>query len=146
MTNVGFGTLTELNMIPIDDSVIRVTVGATSDPPLKNPTRLFLISNRLDLQRAFSSILRPGEKILVIYEYNLDREFLESTLGSVKVSVTPSPPVDALMGSFKVGIELPFAFTSGLWLKKNPRRRIRNMPVPIGNAVPEAHIMPGRNS
>ncbi len=110
MKNVGFGTLTELNMIPIDDSVIRVTVGATSDPPLKNPTRLFLISNRLDLQRAFSSVLRPGEKILVIYEYNLDREFLESTFGSVKVSVTPSPPVDSLMGSFKVGIELPFAF------------------------------------
>ncbi len=110
MKNVGFGTLTELNTIPIDDSVIRVTVGATSDPPLKNPTRLFLISNRLDLQRAFSSVLRPGEKILVIYEYNLDRDFLESTFGSVKVSVTPSPPVDSLMGSFKVGIELPFAF------------------------------------
>ena len=110
MKNVGFGTLTELNMIPIDDSVIRVTVGATSDPPLKNPSRLFLISNRLDLQRAFSSVLRPGEKILVIYEYNLDREFLESTFGSVKVSVTPSPPVDSLMGSFKVGIELPLAF------------------------------------
>ncbi len=110
MKNVGFGTLTELNMIPIDDSVIRVTVGATSDPPLKNPTQLFLISNRLDLQRAFSSVLRPGEKILVIYEYNLDREFLESTFGSVKVSVTPSPPVDSLMGSFKVGIELPSAF------------------------------------
>ena len=110
MKNVGFGTLTELNMIPIDDSVIRVTVGATSDPHLKNPTRLFLISNRLDLQRAFSSVLRPGEKILVLYEYDLDREFLESTFGSVKVSVTPSPPVDSLMGSFKVGIELPFAF------------------------------------
>ena len=110
MKNVGFGTLTELNMIPIDDSVIRVTVSATSDPPLKNPIRLFLISNRLDLQRAFSSILRPGEQILVIYEYTLDRQFLESTFGSVKVSVPPSPPVDSLMGSYKVGIELPSAF------------------------------------
>lgn len=110
MKNVGFGTLTELNMIPIDDSVIRVTVVATSDPPLKNPTRLFLISNRIDLQRAFSSVLRPGEQILVVYEYNLDREFLESTFGSVKVSVPPSPPVDSIMGNYRVGVELPSAF------------------------------------
>lgn len=106
--NLGTTNLSNLTVSPLTQADSQVTVVPYAQPPLLNPTVVYLTNFAISLNDTSIGLpVEPGQNFTIAYQYPLASRYYAISGGVVTVNLPLSPPIQALVDSYTISMSLP---------------------------------------
>jgi hypothetical protein len=112
LTNNGDNALARLDLAPLGGPPRSITLLPIGEPPLANPTEVFLEGRTLNLLSALKASVAAGGTLLLAYEYSLLDSTLRDGDGIFRIRAPLAPPVPGLVRMHTLTLSLPPGFIS----------------------------------